>query len=193
MTDVDKARQLFREAGLAFPTIPEELATQLQEQGRWLFSTRPLEMSPYHLQHYVHELEAAEVRDYAVLAHSGHGVNSYAIQYYLVQGSLRMLLHLGWGGVYSDAKADAAKILDCFLMADKIVDGCQKAGELLDGQPLTVVGSDFYGSYWLAPAESRRNGEHDSAERERIRPRETLTQVLGWLTRFRARHTSSIQ
>jgi hypothetical protein len=33
MTDIEKARQLFRDAGLAFPTIPEELAAQLREQG----------------------------------------------------------------------------------------------------------------------------------------------------------------
>jgi hypothetical protein len=53
MTDIEKARQLFRDAGLAFPTIPGELAEQLKEHGQWLFSTRPLEMSPYNLQHYL--------------------------------------------------------------------------------------------------------------------------------------------
>jgi len=30
MTDIEKARQLFRDAGLAFPTIPEELAARLK-------------------------------------------------------------------------------------------------------------------------------------------------------------------
>ena len=59
-----------------------------------------------------------------MLSHSGHGVNSYAIHYYLVQRPLRMFLQLGWGGVYDDAKEDAAKIqiqtiasgLDLFLL-----------------------------------------------------------------------------
>jgi hypothetical protein len=30
MTDIEKARRLFRDAGLAFPTIPEKLAAQLK-------------------------------------------------------------------------------------------------------------------------------------------------------------------
>ncbi len=37
MTAVEKARHLFQEAGLAFPTIPEELAARLKERGKWLF------------------------------------------------------------------------------------------------------------------------------------------------------------
>jgi hypothetical protein len=38
MSDIEKARRLFRDAGLAFPAIPEELAAQLRERDRWLFS-----------------------------------------------------------------------------------------------------------------------------------------------------------
>jgi len=53
MTDIEKASQLFQDAGLAFPTIPEALAAQLKEQDRWLFSTRPVDISPYDLQYYV--------------------------------------------------------------------------------------------------------------------------------------------
>jgi hypothetical protein len=114
MTDIEKAEQLFRDAGLGFPAIPEELAGQLTERGRWLFSTRPIDTSPYNLRHYVDEVDRTQVKDYALLCHSGHGINSYAIQYYLVQRSLCMFLHLAWGGVYMDAKASAAQIRDCF-------------------------------------------------------------------------------
>jgi hypothetical protein len=114
MTDLERARHLFQQAGLAFPTIPEKLAARLKEQHKWLFSTRKLKMSPYNLQHYVQECDGAPVEDYAVLCHSGHGVNSYAIQYYLVHGALRMFLHLKWGGAYVDAKQTAANIRVCF-------------------------------------------------------------------------------
>jgi hypothetical protein len=139
MTDIEKARQLFRDAGLAFPTIPEELAEQLKEHGRWLFSTRPIDMSPYNLQHYLDEAEVSQVKDYAVLSHSGHGVNSYAIQYYLVQGSLRMFLHLGWGGVYMDRGEAEATIRDCFSMADQVVPAAQSVGSFQPGERLMVV------------------------------------------------------
>lgn len=92
MFDIEKARHLFQDPGLTFPNIPEELAARLKERSEWVFSTRKIVMSPYNLQHYPTESEEAQVEDYLVLAHSGQGVNSYAIQYYLVQGSLRMFL-----------------------------------------------------------------------------------------------------
>jgi len=82
MSDLDKARQLFQSSGLPFPEIPKELAVRLKERGNWLFSTREIEISPYDLHHYVEECWADSVEDYAILCHSGHGVNSYAIQYY---------------------------------------------------------------------------------------------------------------
>jgi hypothetical protein len=186
LTDIEKARQLFRDSGLAFPTIPEELAAQLKEQGRWLFSTRPLGMSPYNLQHYVDEVERTPVKDYAVLCHSGHGVNSYAIQYYLVRGPLNMFLHLGWGGVYMDAKASAAQVRDCFLIADEVVKTVRQVDTFKAGERLTVVGSDFYGSYWLPPGRIRRRKDEHREDRLHLRPMAALTKALGWVKSHRA-------
>jgi hypothetical protein len=175
MSVLEKARHLFQEAGLAFPTLPEELAVGLKEQGKWLFSTRELKMSPYNLQHYVHEGDEAP-REYAILSHSGHGANSYAIQYYLVSGPLRMFLHLGWGGVYRDADADASKIRECFTLADEIVPVAMTSGKLAASELLTIVASDFYGSYWSAPGQ--RGQKEGRADRD---PAEVLTEVLHWL------------
>jgi hypothetical protein len=175
MTDIEKARHIFQEAGLAFPTIPREFAAGLKEQGKWLFSTRELKMSPYNLQHYVHEGDGG-LAEYVVLGHSGHGTNSYAIQYYLVSGPLRMFLHLGWGGVYMDADAAASKIRECFSLADQIVPAATTVGKLAAGERLTIVGSDFYGSYWSAPGQSRQKERGGSRG-----PAEVLTEVLHWL------------
>jgi hypothetical protein len=66
-------------------------------------------VSPYNLQYYVHECDEIDVADYAVLCHSGHGVNSYALQYWIVQGSLRMFLHIRWGGGYMNAEGATAQ------------------------------------------------------------------------------------
>jgi hypothetical protein len=197
-TAAERARALFADAGLAFPTIPEELAVKLKEQDRWLFSTRKLKMSPYNLQYYVDESDgvnrvrgidqfttleheddeshSAPGSDYAVLCHSGHGVNSYAIQYYLVRGSLRMFLHLGWGGVYMDDDAEAVKIQECFSLADQIVQATMTAGKLAAGERLTIVGSDFYGSYWSAPGRGRQERSEDDKS-----PAQVLTEVIDWL------------
>jgi hypothetical protein len=176
MRNLERARELFTNAGLAFPAIPDELAAQLKERDRWLFSTRELDMSPYNLQNYVHEVDRTQVADYALLCHSGHGVNSYAIQYYLVHGLLRMFLHLGWGGVYMDVNEDIAKIRDCFSLADQIDATAQCAGRFRDGEKLTVVGSDFYGSYWSGPGKEHRERKRDSKS-----PAEVLAEALCWL------------
>jgi hypothetical protein len=175
MTDLEKARHLFQEAGLTLPTVPEKLAAGLKERGKWLFSTRELEMWPYNLQHYVHERDGTR-GDYAVLSHSGHGVNSYAIQYYLVYGPLRMFLHLGWGGIYMDTDAAASKIRECFSLADEIVPAAVKVESLVAGEHLTIVGSDFYGSYWSAPGHGRRKETRNDKD-----PVEVLTEVIRWL------------
>jgi hypothetical protein len=172
MTDLERARHLFQQAGLAFPTIPGQLAGMLKEQGKWLFSTRELKMSPYNLEYYVQDGDGAPGGDYAVLCHSGHGVNSYALQYYLVHDALRMFLHLEWGGVYMDANETAANIRECFSLADEIVSVVNTTQRLRLTDPLLIVCSDFYGSYWSAPGESRRQAD---------RPLETLAEVLQWL------------
>lgn len=133
-------------------------------------------MSPYNLQHYLTESEESQVEDYVVLAHSGHGVNSYAIQYYLVQGPLRMFLHLGWGGAYMNAEETAAMIRNCFSMADRIVMVVQRATKFETGGRLLVVGSDFYGSCCLRPGE-RLQGEVSDGKQ----PLKVLTEAHDWL------------
>ncbi len=190
--DIEKAGKLFHNAGLAFPTVPAELAVRLKEQNKplpmrdnisdrhgssWLFSTRELEMSPYNLQHHVHEVESGPVNDYVILSHSGHGINSYAIQYYLVRGSLRMFLHLGWGGAYANAEIDAAAIRECFSLADRVVAASENPAKFQLGEHLIIVSSDFYGSYWLRPGEKRQRKRDD-----RVSPAQVLTQALEWMT-----------
>ncbi|WP_439625469.1 hypothetical protein [Gemmata sp.] len=187
MTDIDNARQLFQRAGLAFPPIPEGLAGRLKKLGKWSYSTRPLERSPYALLHYVEEVERAQVDEYAVLAHCGHGVNSYAIHYYVVHGPLRMFLQLAWGGVYSDPERDAAAIRECFSLAGQIVLAVPALEALTPHARLTIVGSDccVRRNHWSwsgngAP-EKREAGSVDPEPE--LRPAEVLTQVLQWLAR----------
>jgi hypothetical protein len=193
MTDIEKARKLFHDSGLAFPTLPGELAVRVKEQGNerlpmrdtisdrhgssWLFSTRELDMSPYNLQHYTDEAENGPVNDYVILSHSGHGINSYAIQYYLARGYLRMFLHLGWGGAYADAEKDAAKIRECFSLADRLVAVSEDPARFRPAEHLIIVSSDVCGSYWLRPGETRQRKRND-----RVRPAQVITQALKWLT-----------
>lgn len=175
MTDHDKARHLFQTAGLAFPEIPKELASKLRERDEWLFSTREIEISPYNLQHYVEESDGTLVDDYAILCHSGHGVNSYAIHYYLVRGELRLFLQLGWGGAYMDAQKAAADIGWCFGLADEIVWAMNPLQRAKLTRPLMIVGSDFHGSHWFAPRKGKDVEEIANS------PGQVLAEALQWL------------
>ena len=178
MTDIEKARHLFRQSRLPFPKIPEDLAARLQERGEWLFSTREIQFSPYHILHYLREIEETRVEDYAVLCHSGRGMY-YAIQYYIVHGALAMFLFLSWGKPYHDTMENWFTIQGSFLMADKIVQAAQTTWRLQAGDRLTVVGSDYYiESYWSPAGESPR--EEVSGVRGLW---QVLDEVYRWLTR----------
>lgn len=175
MSDLEKARALFHGAGLAFPGVPDPLAAELREQGEWLFSTRKLKTTPYDLKYYVQECEK-DIEDYVVLAHSGHSTNSYAIQYYLVIGHLRLFLHLGWGGIYMNAEETASEIRQCFSLADEIVPAAMTSRKIAPGERLTIVAASFYGSYWFTSAKwqsKQRRGNRSTHE--------TLKEVLNWL------------
>lgn len=180
LSDFDDARLLFLNAGLAFPAIPEELSSKLKMRGKWIFSTREIEVTPYDLQHYVRESEEPHLEDYVVLSHSGHGINSYALQYYVVRGALKMFLHLGWGGVYMDVVRATTHVRECFLLADEIVQGARATDSFSAPDRLTVVASDFYGSYWTPPGEANRKQLADFE-----RPVESLQSVIHWISKSR--------
>ncbi|MDD2542594.1 MAG: hypothetical protein PHH28_16370 [Desulfuromonadaceae bacterium] len=173
-SDIDKARQLFQKAGLAFPTIPDVLAKRLKKQKEWHFSTRTLNITPYYLRYYVDEVKGTQVEDYAILANSGHGLNSWALHYYIVFGPLRMFLQLSWGGIYMDADADAAEIRKCFLLADQIVSLAKSVCKVSD--KLTIVGSEFYGSYLEIPDQDPQEKTNRFKD-----PADALINALQWM------------
>ncbi len=144
MGDLDKARRLFTDAGLGFPKIPEALAGALVEREDWVFSTRPLDESPYALEHHLAE-DAGE--DFAVLAHTGQGTNAWAVQYYLGYRGLRLFLHLGWGGAYMDGEAATAQVRQCLATADRIVTAATGRGRPGDA-PTTIVVAGLGQSRW---------------------------------------------
>lgn len=76
MIDIEKEKALFKKNKLCFPSILGQLALRIEERSNWLFSTRTDEMWPYNLDEYIGEVDEARVEDYALLSHSGHGLNS---------------------------------------------------------------------------------------------------------------------
>lgn len=176
MTGLEKARFTLLNAGLVFPQIPRELADQLQERQRWVFSTREVKMWPYDLHLYVEE-NYNDPAPYVVLANAGYGCNCYILAYYLVFGPLSLFLHLSWGGIYSNAEEDAAQIKECFSLADRILLASMASSKLIAGERITIVSSDSYDSHWGLSLDGgiRRSSQYTQP------PAQFLSKVLDWL------------
>ena len=147
---IDKARARFEQVGLDLPPIPEELRKTFKERKAWCFSSRPVKMWPYRFDDYVEEAHSKRPSDYVLVAHAGHGVNSYAIHYYLVRGPLNLFLQLAWGGIYEDQRKTTAAVNKCFKLAGTLLQVFEKnrQKDLHPSDRIMIVASDFYGSRW---------------------------------------------
>lgn len=88
-----------------------------------------------------------------MLAHAGHGVNSYAIHYYLVKCPLYLFLQIPWGGAYEDSLRSTEEVNTTFGLAACLINALDQALEskrLRRKDRLLVVASGFYGSYIVA-------------------------------------------
>jgi hypothetical protein len=177
MDDLEEVKILFQKAGLGFPTIPDELAARLKKRDELLFSTREIQLPPYIIRYYVREIDSIHVEDYASLCYCDNGLNSSALQYYLVYGPLQMFLHMGFGGFYMNNKAAAAHIKKCFMLADEITRAVQSDGKLRALGRLKIVGTDFYGSPWYAPGDNRSTEDWQLFKP----PTKVLTEARFWL------------
>lgn len=175
---VAAARTAFASAGLWFPAIPERLAAWLTQRDTWLFASRPVNEWPYALAAYTEEFDKGGVSDYVLLAHAGHGVNSYALHYYLVLGDAGLFVQLPWGGVYMDEQACRDNIHACFQLMDRIVPLLEGRGGPRPGGRLKVVASDFYGSHWSVDGSEMGRAEAGDAGAQQV-----LHEVLVWLQR----------
>lgn len=151
------AQEMFTAERLPMPPIPAVLAASLAAQSTYVFATRPLPDSPYGIETYVDEvIEQPDLQDYALTGFDGHGINSWAVHYYLVQRSLALFVQLPWGGAYTDAEKAAAEIKELFDWAAALqhkVAQCEQAGKVAKGWRLTVLASHVAqaGWGWAAP------------------------------------------
>lgn len=105
----------FEAEQLRFPPVPHHLAALLRQEGTAVFATRPLQETPYDLAHYLAEFEAdLELSAYAIVGFDGHGTNSWAAHYYLVNDGLALFIQLPWGGAYLDPEPAREEIADLF-------------------------------------------------------------------------------
>src|SRR5262249_9740591 len=108
---LEHAREQFARSGLPFPPLPDDFADHVQAWDEWHWGTREDAPGLYNLDEHVDELLNRVVKaDYLQFGHAGHGINSYAMNYYLVRGPLVVFDQIAWGGAYTDNAAAVEKM-----------------------------------------------------------------------------------
>ncbi len=148
---LEVACQLFTQEGIPFPFIPPEMRPAFAELSEWVYGTRPDAPWLYEIRKYVREAGTEQVADYLLLGHAGHGIQSYAMHYYLVRGPLALFLQIGWGGAYMDKEMVASSMTARFAQAEELIQAMEVAQRkdcFRPGGRLVISISDFYGSSW---------------------------------------------
>ena len=139
----------FRRWMLPVPPLPSRFQRRLLRVGELYYSTRdPGEVSPYNIQHYVSESTTGVLAEYATVAHAGHGINSWALHYYIVTSLLAIFVQTSWGGVYENDAQARSRIADLFDACESLQDvyGIADYPEQPVCPAKIVVSSDFYGN-----------------------------------------------
>jgi hypothetical protein len=148
----ESAQALFDGERLPFPPVPAPLAALLQAHGASWFATRAVASSPYDFDRFVGEVEAQPtLPDYAVVGFDGHGSNSWAVHFYLVDRGLALFVQLPWGGAYLDAEPARAEIAELFDWAAALqarLRIAEAAGKIPPGMRLQVAASRFGRAGW---------------------------------------------
>jgi hypothetical protein len=149
---IEQARSLFAAQKLPFPFIPEHLARRLRPSGDRIFTTIERPMGPYMVGAYSGPVIANSAHeDFALVGFDGHGFNSWAAHYFLVETGLALFVQQAWGGAYMDAEEERPAIEQTFAWSARLrelVAAALAAGHIPPGWRLVVVLSAFGTSGW---------------------------------------------
>lgn len=186
-------RTACEKAGIPTPPLPPPLGDSLKSTGAWCWSTRELITTPYWHPDYLAEWTRSPQPDSLLFAHDGHGSNSYALLYYLVQSPLGLFVKLPWGGSYSDPELDLRLIQRTFIGIGTLLSAMQerlKKAPWPQGQRLLVFLAAAHPSYWQVLTDARpvlgaldTQVDGYSAPSRRCSPEQTLAEVLEYIRR----------
>ena len=143
----DAVREAFAAESLPAPPLPEPLAGQLRRLDPATFGTRRPAARLYDIA--AHLEAAAEPEESLLLGFDGHGVNSWAVHYYLSTTALLLLVQRPWGGAYMDAASGRADIAETFAAIAALLDALAGAADRLPpGRRLAAIVSAFGPSQW---------------------------------------------
>ena len=143
--DLERLEHWLQGSNLVVPPLPEPLSHALRLREECLFSSRIEASNPYNFHDYVEEALQPSLADYVLVAHAGHGSNSYAISYYVAYSGYRILLQLAFGGAYMDNDVAGREIGEVFKCLHELWPAlCARD---TTAHPFVVASSDFYGGF----------------------------------------------
>jgi hypothetical protein len=122
---VEAAALMFEEAGLVRPPVPDSLAAGFVQRHKWTFASRDLSWGLYAWGPFLEEAILGEVDDYVATGYGGHGMNSWALHYYLLYGPLALFVQVPRGGVYDDENRDEA-VCDRLELCGQLIAACER-------------------------------------------------------------------
>lgn len=136
----------FQSRNLPPPPVPESLRLELKTFDHWHWGTHYV--SPESMYHFgprlARRLLASDLPHHVGLSYSGHGINSYAITYFLVYRGLVVVTQVGWGGVYMDEELQRAALADVFRGCTSLIDSVDELErDPGSGRRLVVIESEL--------------------------------------------------
>lgn len=141
---LDDAKAVFTTAGLPMPWVPEPFHDTFERRGEWSYASGETPASPSGLLGSAHDAVTGNGNDFMVLTHDGHGTNSWAIQYWVMDGPIALFIRRSWGGVYGNREEQAREITAAFAAADSLLREFSGDGPLR----CIVVDSDIGPRLW---------------------------------------------
>ncbi len=148
---LEEARRHFAKVALPFPFIPAEMRQVFTKVDEWVYGTRSDIPWLYDIRRYVLEAATKPVGNYLLLGQAGHGIQSWAMHYYLVRGPLALFLQIAWGGAYTDKSEAAHEMSTRFAQTEELIQAievAQRQGSFQPDERIIAVFSEFYDSFW---------------------------------------------
>jgi len=150
----EEIKALFIKNGLILPPIPIKLLNKFTKIDEWWYSTildESSDYNPYNFGQYVERLTKSIPSNFVLIAHSGHGVNSYALQYCLVLRPLIVHIQIAYGGIYGNRDEEKAYANKCFALCNDLLDEFDPRPNSYDWKAIPIIGNNFDINYVTYP------------------------------------------
>lgn len=150
-TPDNTAHALFAAEGLPTPPVPPRFSAALRPSGGYVLSSCKLAHPLYQLALHFDAARQGTAPDHAAVGFDGHGINSWAAHFYLVDGPAAIFLQCRWGNAFGDAKRAKERIEGVFGLVRQLLSDLEKAvqeGKLPEGRRLLLRVSDTSHSGW---------------------------------------------